>query len=86
MHSAGYKKPRELLATDISIDTYILPCDVEAGGAVITEDVALIVQHFGQRIVRPHMPHFLHQCKLSGVTLPGPRSKNLFINSHCSCL
>lgn len=54
---------------DISIDAYISPQELSlsVGSATVQEEVALLIQQFGENIVLPHLHRFTVRSQVEGI-------------------
>ena len=79
----GYCIPSDFVVQDVSIDTYISPHEVglSDGSAAVQEQVALLIQQFGEKIVLPHLRHFMAHSQVEGIRdVQAPCSS--FSNQH----
>jgi len=81
------------------VDMYLSPHAQHEGGQQISEDAALLVQHFGEKIALPHLENYHACCTVNSVTPPKQCMVLLFYQvstvmeqpfnnyfSFCSCL
>lgn len=75
----AYAPSPAISAEDITVDIYISPRELAEGGKPITENVALIVQAFGEHLVIPHLHRYQKMCLAAGVVpLPAPGNRSFF--------
>lgn len=69
----GYDPLSVISAEDLTVDVYMSPCEITAGGKFATEHVALMVQSFGEHLAIPHLHRYRRGCFNAGVQpLPAP--------------
>ena len=66
----GFKPSEGSGAEHMTIDTYISPHELKAGGKDLTKHIALLVQSFGADIALPHLHRFEARCAVEGVRPP----------------
>jgi hypothetical protein len=77
----GFKPAPGLAVEDITVDTYISPHELEAGGKDMTKHIALLVQSFGAKVVLPHLHRFAARCAVERVKPPS--APGMFNVSYC---
>lgn len=80
LHSQGFKPSAKLCTENITVEVYVSPHELSEGNQQISEDVAFLVQDFGNKIVAPHIHRFLSRCKVDNVTPPREPGRLLFLN------
>lgn len=80
LHCQGFKPSTKLCTENITVEAYVSPRELNEGGKQISEDVAFLVQDFGNKIVIPHIHRFLSRCKVDNVIPPREPSRLLFSN------
>jgi len=64
----GYSvKPGFKAVEDITINTYVTPCEVYINHSKVQEHVALLVQNFAMDVVVSHLHHFTERFLKEGV-------------------
>lgn len=61
---------------DITVDTYISPREMKAGGKELSKHLAFIVQTFGAEVALPHLRRFARRCLVEQVEPPSAPSKS----------
>jgi hypothetical protein len=70
LHCPGFDAAEELATHDIPVDLYVSPRELVKVGGVSEDDIARLVQFFGEKLVRPHLSHFKDRCEANAVTPP----------------
>jgi len=61
---------------DLTVDTYISPCELKEGGKELNKHLALMVQTFGTEVALPYLRRFARRCFIEEIKPPTALSKS----------